>query len=96
MADELIKIYFSPDLENEAINRKPNAGMALQAKKDFPQIDFEKSIMVGNKLSDMQFGRAKNMHTVFLSTTNPEIAFPHELIDYRFNDLCEFANALKG
>jgi histidinol-phosphate phosphatase family protein len=50
------KIYYCPDLDSHSINRKPNAGMALQAKKDFPAIDFKKSIIVGNKLSDMQFG----------------------------------------
>jgi D-glycero-alpha-D-manno-heptose 1-phosphate guanylyltransferase len=90
------KIYFAPDLDNNAINRKPNAGMALQAKKDFPEIDFSKSIMVGNKLSDMQFGRNANMYTVFLSTTNPETPFPHLLIDVRFDDLSQFTQALNG
>jgi D-glycero-D-manno-heptose 1,7-bisphosphate phosphatase len=89
------KIYFAPDLENEAINRKPNIGMALQAKQDFPQIDFAKSVMVGNKLSDMHFGKNAGMHTVFLSTTNPEIPFPHPLIDARFEHLLQFAEALK-
>jgi len=34
------KIYFAPELEDESPNRKPNTGMALQAKKDFPAIDF--------------------------------------------------------
>jgi hypothetical protein len=34
------------------------------------------------------------MHTVFAATTNPEIEFPHPLIDLRFNNLAEFANAL--
>jgi D-glycero-D-manno-heptose 1,7-bisphosphate phosphatase len=90
------KIYFAPDLDSNAINRKPNAGMALQAKNDFPKIDFSKSIMVGNKLSDMQFGRNANMYTVFLSTTNPETAFPHEMIDIRFENLFQFAQALNG
>jgi histidinol-phosphate phosphatase family protein len=90
------KIYFAPDLDNNAINRKPNPGMALQAKKDFPQIDFSKSIMVGNKLSDMQFGRNAGMFTVFLATTNPETPFPHPLIDLRFDSLLQFARALNA
>ena len=88
------KIYFCTDLDNSSPNRKPNPGMALQAKKDFPQIDFSKSIMVGNKLTDMQFARNANMHSVFIASTNPEIIFPHELIDARFNDLLEFAEAI--
>jgi histidinol phosphatase-like enzyme len=74
--------------------RKPNPGMAFQAKRDFPEIDFSKTIMVGNKLSDMLFGRAAGMFTVFVATTNPETSFPHPDIDLRFESLLHFANAL--
>jgi histidinol-phosphate phosphatase family protein len=88
------KIYFCTDLDNTSPNRKPNPGMAFEAKKDFPQIDFSKSIMAGNKLSDMQFARNTGMHAVFIASTNPEIAFPHELIDARFNSLLAFAEAI--
>lgn len=88
------RIYFCTDMDNESPMRKPNPGMAFQAKKDFPDIDFSKAIMVGNKLSDMRFGRAAGMHTVFVATTNPETIFPHPDIDLRFNSLTEFASAL--
>jgi len=49
--------------------------------------------MVGNKLSDMQFARNVGAYAVFVASTNPEIVFPHELINARFNSLQEFANA---
>lgn len=89
-------IYFAPDLDSAAINRKPNPGMAFQAKADFPQIDFRKSVMVGNKLTDMQFGRNAGIaHTVFLATTNPETPFPHPLVDERFNSLAAYAAHLQ-
>jgi histidinol-phosphate phosphatase family protein len=88
------KIYFCTDLDDTSPNRKPNPGMALQAKKDFMQIDFSKSIMVGNKLSDMQFARNAGMHAVFIASTNPDTPFPHELIDARFDSLLEFVNAI--
>lgn len=88
------KIYFCSDLEDSSPNRKPNAGMAFQAKADFPVIDFTKSIIVGNKPSDMKFGRNAGMHTVFVATTNPEVEYPNPLIDLRFNDLLAFAYAL--
>ena len=68
--------------------------MALQAKKDFPQIDFSKAIMVGNTLSDMQFARNAGMHSVFIPSTEPGTAFPHELIDARYDSLLDFANAI--
>jgi D-glycero-D-manno-heptose 1,7-bisphosphate phosphatase len=89
------KIYFCADPDNSSPDRKPNPGMALQAKKDFSRIDFSKSIMVGNKLSDMQFARNAGMHSVFIASTNPEISFTHELIDMGFNSLLEFATAIQ-
>ena len=88
------KIYYCAELDDNAHHRKPNPGMAHQAKKDFPHIDFSKSIMVGNKLSDMNFGRNANIATVFVATTNPETPFPHPSIDLRFDDLLSFATAL--
>ncbi|TKK68667.1 HAD-IIIA family hydrolase [Ilyomonas limi] len=85
------KIFFCTDLDDNSPDRKPNPGMALQAKELYPQIDFGKTIMVGNKLSDMRFGRNAGMFTVYIATTNPEIALPHELIDARFDTLYAFA-----
>ncbi len=78
-------IYFCPDLASKNSSfRKPAIGMALAAKKDFPEINFSKSIMVGDSISDMQFGKAAGMKTVFLSAEKKEISQP-ELID------CEIA-----
>jgi D-glycero-D-manno-heptose 1,7-bisphosphate phosphatase len=88
------KIYYCTDIDNDSPNRKPQAGMAHQAKKDFPQIDFDKSIIAGNKLSDMQFGRNAGMATVFIANTHPETTFPHPLIDARFSNLLSFASVL--
>jgi histidinol phosphatase-like enzyme len=68
--------------------------MVLQALKDFPDIDLSKSIMVGNKPSDMKFGRAAGVFTVFVRTTNPEQQFPHPDIDIVFPTLYDFASAL--
>ena len=84
-------IYYCPDLDNDSPNRKPQPGMAFQAQKDFPQIDFRKAIMTGNKLTDMEFGRAIGSKTVFIATTDPETPFPHPLIDARFDSLLAFA-----
>jgi len=88
------KIYFCSDLSDDSPYRKPNPGMAFQAQQDFPDIDLSKSIMVGNRPSDMKFGRNAGMHTVFVATTHPEVAFPHPDIDLRFPDLPAFAEAL--
>jgi len=68
---EIDKIYHSPYLIcDNNIMRKPNIGMALAAKKDFSGIDFQKSIMVGDSQSDIEFGKNANMFTVLISETN--------------------------
>ena len=90
------KIYFCDSMENDHPERKPNPGMAHLAKKDFDHVDFNKSIMVGNKLSDMQFGRNAGITTVYVDTTNPEVENPNPLIDFRYNDLYSFALHLQS
>lgn len=85
------KIYYCPDIDSDSPCRKPNGGMAMQAKADFPEIDFSKAIMVGNTLSDMQFGKNQGMTTVFIPSTKPELPFPHPQMDYRCNGLLEFS-----
>ncbi|TXT31005.1 MAG: D-glycero-D-manno-heptose 1 7-bisphosphate phosphatase [Chitinophagaceae bacterium] len=87
------QIYFCTDLADNSPNRKPQPGMAIQAQMDFPEINFKKSIMVGNRMSDMQFGRNAGMHTVFVATTHPEVAYPDPHIDLRFTNLGSFAEA---
>ncbi len=87
-------IFYCSDLDNLSFNRKPQPGMAFQAKAQYPSIDFAKSIMVGNRISDMDFGRNAGMHTVYLATTHPEAPFPDTKIDYRYDNLFQFAQAL--
>ncbi len=87
-------IYYCSDLDNNSPNRKPQAGMGLQAAKDFIELDFSKAIMVGNTLSDMQFGRNLAMYTVFLPTTRPEVDLGDESIDAIFPSLHAFSLAL--
>ena len=88
------KIYFCPDLDENSPNRKPNPGMAFQAKQDFPEVDFTRSIIVGNTLSDMQFGRNIGAATIFLPTTRPEVEHTDERIDAVYPSLLLFAQAL--
>ncbi len=90
------KIYYCTSLDNDHPNRKPNAGMAFEAQVDFPEIDFTKSLMVGNKLSDMGFARNAGVQSIYVTTTNPEVELPNPLIDFVFADLLTFAKALKS
>jgi histidinol-phosphate phosphatase family protein len=72
--------------------RKPAIGMALQAQADFPDIRFENAWMVGDSLSDMQFGQALGMKTALIAGKSEEAealaVFP---VDGRFDSLLAFA-----
>lgn len=95
LADEIEKhggridrIYFSPHLASANHNsRKPAIGMALAAQNDFPEIDFPRSVIVGDSLSDMEFGRNAGMKTVFIA----EASLLDDRIDFCFPDLFAFA-----
>ena len=83
-------VYHCPALASERNPcRKPSIGMALQAKADFPEIDFEKSIMAGDSASDMQFGRNAGMQCVFIGSRQADMD-----ADAVFGSLKEFATAL--
>jgi histidinol-phosphate phosphatase family protein len=86
-------IYYCTDINNDSLNRKPNTGMAFQAKADFPEINFSKSIMIGNSLSDLQFGKKTGMLTVFLTTTNAE---PDEAIIKNADFIMDKLKSLSG
>ena len=86
------KVYFSPYLDSENHpTRKPGTGMALKAKEDYPEIDFEKSIIVGDSMSDMEFGRALGMKTVFIS----ESEVKDKRVDFSFKSLLEFTKSIE-
>lgn len=88
------KIYACTAIEDDDHNRKPNTGMAVQAQEDFPEIDFHKSVMVGNNLTDMEFGKRMGMQTVFLTTTHDPYELPNDLIDKQFSSLVDWAGSL--
>jgi D-glycero-alpha-D-manno-heptose 1-phosphate guanylyltransferase len=67
------KIYVCPDLAKSEPNcRKPDSQMAMLAKQDFPEIDFHRSIMIGDSISDMLFGINLGMKTILITTKEEE------------------------
>ena len=89
------RIYHSPHLEKEgSVKRKPNVGMALMARKEFPGINFKRSMMVGDSISDMIFGKRLKMVNVFLSEDISQARKSHQCIDFVFPDLISFAEAV--
>jgi histidinol-phosphate phosphatase family protein len=90
------KIYFCDQLANEKLShRKPNPYMAFQAKNDFPEINFEQSIMVGDQESDIEFGKNVGMKTVWIPNSPSEKWKRKDLItDEVHDDLLSFAKKL--
>src|SRR4030095_10350191 len=74
------KIYYCTSTDNDHPDRKPNPGMAYKAQRDFPSIDFDRAIIAGNNMSDMQFGRNAGIHTVFIKSTVRNVELPHPSI----------------
>ncbi|PAF50086.1 hypothetical protein BKH43_06230 [Helicobacter sp. 13S00401-1] len=60
---EMDQIYFCPFLNS--IHRKPNAGMLLRAKRDL-NLDLSKSVMIGDRLSDMEAGFNAGIKSLYL------------------------------
>lgn len=90
-------VYFSPHLESEgSVMRKPNVGMALKARKDYQGISFRQSVMAGDSLSDMLFGKRLGMITALISAPLEDLRKGYKLTDLAFPDLRAFADYLSG
>lgn len=60
-------LYYAPELASETNSmRKPNIGMALKAKEEYPSVAFERSIMIGDSKSDMEFGKNVGMTNIMI------------------------------
>ena len=85
------KIYVCPQLKSDPDNfRKPSPRMAYMAQHDYPEINFEKSIMIGDSNSDIEFGKNAEMYTILIGD-EPVKCKP----DSHFDSLLKFANILK-
>ena len=86
---KLDELYFCPDLKTVLDNcRKPAPRMALLALQDFPEINFSRSLMVGDALTDMEFGKSVGMWTLWVSEA-PIPASHKKLIDGQISGLAE-------
>ena len=89
-------IYAATELVTNDIKamRKPAIGMATQARKDFAEIDFAKSIMIGDSATDMQFGRNAGMKTIFVGDVSKLKSADLKCIDFYCESLAEAAAQL--
>ena len=85
-------IFYCPKLAKEnSIDRKPSIGMGLKARKKFKDIRFKDSIMVGDSLSDLVFGKRLKMQCVHISSSVKTARKHPKRIDKVFESLIEFA-----
>jgi len=90
------KIYHCPSLkEAHDFLRKPNIGMALNARHDYPNLRLKSCVMIGDAATDMMFGRRAGMQTILVGEW-PEIAQQNPtLVDFYFPTLHEVAEAVE-
>lgn len=75
--------------------RKPDIGMAIQATKDFEGLDLNKSIMVGDSITDLQFGRNAGMKTIYVGNINDLDPSLQHFADASILSLSELAAMVK-
>ncbi len=90
--------YFCPHDKGQCTCRKPLEGLFEQARNDFPEIDAATSIMIGDSLSDIEFGRRLGMPTIFIegdpSRHKPGADRAAQMADCRRGSLLEAVQVL--
>jgi D-glycero-D-manno-heptose 1,7-bisphosphate phosphatase len=90
--------YFCPHDKEACDCRKPKPGLFLQAIRDFPAIQPETSIVIGDSLSDIEAGHNFGMATIWISgdaeSRRPEWVKAHELANATFASLPDAIEAL--
>jgi len=94
--DEIYYCPYTADLD--PLCRKPNPGMAFQAKKDFPDIEFDKCLMVGDSESDIIFGNNLGMKTILVGNKSENIfqtknSIPDACLD-SLSDVAKFVTGM--
>ncbi|HAP02382.1 MAG TPA: phosphatase [Bacteroidetes bacterium] len=84
-------IYHSPHLNSQNHEwRKPGTGMLLKAQEDFPEINFNKSIMIGDSVRDMEMAHRVRMKKVWIGE-QPPTQFE---VDASHSSLINFSNSI--
>lgn len=92
--------YFCPHDKGDCNCRKPLPGMFEQARRNFSDIDAATSVMIGDSLSDVEFGLGLGMLTIFIDGAahlrKPGAEKAAELAYLRFPSLEKAVEALMG
>lgn len=90
--------FVCPHDKGQCNCRKPLPGLFEQAAERFPEISAATSVMIGDSISDVEFGRRLGMATIFIEG-DPTRRGPHAeqaaaLADLQFNSLPQAVDAL--
>jgi histidinol-phosphate phosphatase family protein len=87
------RVYVSTALDDSHPDRKPNIGLALRAKSDFPDMDFSDSLMLGDSISDIQFAVNAKIPAVLIGNKYKPEEFSLPIFGH-YPDLITFADSL--
>jgi len=82
--------YVCPDASDNSLFRKPNIGLFKLAKKEFPNINFKRSIIIGDSWRDMKAGKNIGAVTVFIGRSRKK----EVECDYQARSLSKFVSEI--
>jgi D-glycero-D-manno-heptose 1,7-bisphosphate phosphatase len=65
-------VYYCPHEENTCDCRKPAIGMFRRALEDFPEIEIDGSVMVGDSPRDVEAARALSLTPIFIAYSDED------------------------
>lgn len=74
------RIYVCTDTDNSSPRRKPNIGMALEVRADYPDVDFDRSCFVGDSASDLEFARRAGIPAFLVEGKQDLLAFARQTV----------------
>jgi D-glycero-D-manno-heptose 1,7-bisphosphate phosphatase len=86
------KIYYcphhpefgSPPYRKDCDCRKPKAGMIEQAQREL-DVDLSRSFMIGDKSSDIEFGKNGGLQTILVLTGYGQEEYDHQRHQWKFD-----------
>jgi len=88
-------LFYCISTDDAHPDRKPSPGMAFRAKEKYPEIDFSKAVMVGDKSVDMLWGRNIGSLTVLIRSARFKTSIDPSSVDITCDSLFEFAHLLQ-
>lgn len=67
-------IYYCPHDEEQCLCRRPQTGLYLQARVDFPEIEFSRAAVIGDSLADMEAGARLGAWTILIGDGDRQTA----------------------